>query len=266
MSVAASIKLHLPMMRRYARALTGSTKRGDAHVALVLEALLADPDALPVEWDLRLGIYRMLSSILPSFGEDTDKGKSPHAWENIAYHRFSTVLPVAKQAFVLVMVEEVSLADTAWILELDEAEVRALLASVFLEIAMQISTDVLMLEDEPMIAIELEQMIRSIGHTVIGIARNYREALANYSRVHPGLVIADIQLADGTSGIDAANEMLGRTRDAPPIVFVSAYPQRLLTVERPEPTFLITKPYQKDMVMAIISQALFFDGVPEAVA
>jgi DNA-binding LytR/AlgR family response regulator len=71
------------------------------------------------------------------------------------------------------------------------------------------------------------------------------------------MILADIQLADGSSGIDAVNEILG-VLDVP-VVFITAYPERLLTGERPEPAFLITKPFKPEMVKAVISQALFFD-------
>jgi ABC-type uncharacterized transport system permease subunit len=69
--------------------------------------------------------------------------------------------------------------------------------------------------------------------------------------------LADIQLADGSSGLDAVNEIL-RTF-AVPVIFITAFPERLLTGTKPEPTFLIRKPYQVDAVKAVVSQALFFD-------
>jgi CheY-like chemotaxis protein len=73
----------------------------------------------------------------------------------------------------------------------------------------------------------------------------------------PGLILADIQLADGSSGLDAVNELL-QSFEAP-VIFITAYPERFLTGERPEPAFLIPKPYQPATVSAVISQALFFD-------
>ena len=76
------------------------------------------------------------------------------------------------------------------------------------------------------------------------------------ARHRPGLVLADIQLADGSSGIDAVKDILGRF-DVP-VIFITAFPERLLTGERPEPTFLITKPFQPETVKAAIGQALFF--------
>ena len=44
------------------------------------------------------------------------------------------------------------------------------------------------------------------------------------------------------------------------MIFITAFPERLLTGERPEPTFLITKPFQRSTVKAAIAQALFFDS------
>jgi hypothetical protein len=44
-----------------------------------------------------------------------------------------------------------------------------------------------------------------------------------------------------------------------PVIFITAYPERFLTGERPEPAFLIAKPFQPATVSAIASQALFFE-------
>ena len=67
----------------------------------------------------------------------------------------------------------------------------------------------------------------------------------------------DIQLADDSSGIDAVKDILHEFKV--PVIFITAFPERLLTGERPEPTFLITKPFQRSTVKAQIAQALFFD-------
>jgi CheY-like chemotaxis protein len=83
------------------------------------------------------------------------------------------------------------------------------------------------------------------------------EAVAQALARRPGLVLADIQLADDSSGIDAVKDILHEF--SVPVIFITAFPERLLTGERPEPTFLITKPFQRSTVKAAIAQALFFD-------
>jgi CheY-like chemotaxis protein len=121
---------------------------------------------------------------------------------------------------------------------------------------------VLLVEDEMLIALDLERMLRELGHNVVGIARTHTEAVAAAKEHRPGLVLVDIRLADGSSGIDAANEIqaMGRV----PMVFVTAYPELLLTGQRPEPTFLLAKPFQVDDLRVVVSQALFFEPRPQA--
>jgi CheY-like chemotaxis protein len=104
---------------------------------------------------------------------------------------------------------------------------------------------------------DLEALVTELGHRVTHIARTEKEALNAIAEHEPGLVLADIHLADGSSGLDAVNGILAAC--AVPVIFITAYPERLLTGERPEPTFLVTKPFRPEVVKAIISQALFFD-------
>ena len=124
-------------------------------------------------------------------------------------------------------------------------------------IARQVATDIMIIEDEPLIAMDIEQMVTDLGHRVTGIARTHTEALDLFHRTQPKMILADIQLADGSSGLDAMKDILQMT--TLPVIFITAFPERLLTGERPEPTFLVTKPFNPDMVKALISQALFFN-------
>jgi CheY-like chemotaxis protein len=171
--------------------------------------------------------------------------------------------PRARQAFLLIAVEDFSPGEAALVLDVDEEELRQLVDEAGREIARQIATDVVVIEDEPLIALDLQHIVTSLGHRVVKIARTEQQAIDAVKRAKPGLILADIQLADGSSGLDAVNEILRSF--SVPVVFVTAYPQRLLTGTRPEPTFLITKPFHPDSIKAIVSQALFFDirGRPE---
>jgi CheY-like chemotaxis protein len=115
----------------------------------------------------------------------------------------------------------------------------------------------MIIEDEAIIAMDIESIIRGMGHSVTGIARTRDGAVALAKRERPDLILADIQLADNSSGIDAVNQIL---RDLPdmPVIFVTAFPERLLTGERPEPAFLITKPFSEEQIRSAVSQAMFF--------
>ena len=142
-------------------------------------------------------------------------------------------------------------------LGVSESEFGQLLSEASTEISRQVATEIMIIEDEPLIAMDIEQMVESLGHTVVSIARTHKEAVNLFNQTSPRMILADIQLADGSSGIDAVNDILNT--HSVPVIFITAFPERLLTGERPEPTFLVTKPFNPEMVKALISQALFFD-------
>jgi DNA-directed RNA polymerase specialized sigma24 family protein len=257
MSLSERIAPHLPLLRRYARAVSGSQTSGDAYVAAVLEALIADVTAFPDASTDRVALYKLFASMFGSVNVDIKPLESPFAWEKRAAANLAAVPPTERQAFILVSVEGFSADETAEILGVDESEIGGLLDSAAREISSQVATEIMIIEDEPLIAMDIEAMVEDLGHTVTGIAKTRDEAIELFALTQPKMVLADIQLADGSSGIDAVNHIL-KTSNIP-VIFITAFPERLLTGERPEPAFLVTKPFDPDMVKALISQALFFN-------
>jgi len=256
MSIARSIAPHLPYLRRFARALEGAQAGGDAFVAATLEALIEDPSIFPADVASKVGLYRVFVKLWSS----THRGEKPlrgGVLGDALQRNLEALTPASRQAFLLRTVEGFSLEDVAAILEIGADEAARLVDTGGREIAEQVATSVLIIEDEPIIALDIESMVRELGHEVTGVARTHREAVAMVKARPPGLVLADIQLADGSSGLDAVNEIL-TTLDAP-VIFITAFPERLLTGEKPEPAFLVTKPFRPETVKATISQALFFD-------
>lgn len=254
MSRSQLVAEHLPLLRRYARALTGSQASGDAYVAAMLEALLQDPSLLDDNKGARTGLFRLFTKIWNSVS--INDGVEEPSSQAASERRLSNITPLARQAFLLLSLEGFSEEEVAHILDKDVSEVRTLTDTAGRELASEIATDVLIIEDETFIAMDLESLVRNLGHNVIGVARTHTDALALAKTKRPGLILADIQLADGSSGLEAVNELL-ETFEVP-VVFITAYPERFLTGERPEPAFLISKPFQPAMVSAVASQALFF--------
>lgn len=260
MPLSKEIAPHLPYLRRYARALTGSQASGDAYVVSTLEAIIEDPKAFPTDHGFRAGLYKVFSQLWSSLAincaeSDVDE-TSPHEFSPIE-RNLAALTPRSRQAFLLKSVESFTDGDIASILNIPIGQVHELIAECGREMARCVSTDVLIIEDEVVISADLAMIAQDLGHSVIGVARTRDEARAIVKEKKPGLVLADIQLADGSSGIDAANDIISDLEV--PIIFITAYPERLLTGERPEPTFLISKPYRVDAVKATISQSLFFD-------
>jgi CheY-like chemotaxis protein len=258
MSISEAIAPQLPYLRRFARALCGSQASGDAYVVAMLEALAADPSLFPADLEPRVATYQTFLKVWNSVRLNQETVDiSGSARLAAADRKLEAITPLARQAFLLLAVEEFTTADAALIFDTDEEGVKSLVEQAATEIAEQVATNVLIIEDEPMIAIDLADLVTGLGHDVCETARTHKEAVAAFRKHEPGLVLADIQLADGSSGLDAINEIL-ETFDVP-VIFITAYPERLLTGSRPEPTFLVNKPFRTETVQAVISQALFFD-------
>ena len=218
------------------------------------ESLIADPKTLETAPNQRVALYRLFTKIWNSVAVN---GTADAAVPRLAPEQHITqITPRPRQAFLLVALEGFSEDDAAKILDCDLATLRGLVEEFGRELAAEIATDVLIIEDETFIAMDIEALVESLGHRVIGVARTHSEAVALARQKRPGLILADIQLADGSSGLDAVNELLASFEV--PVIFITAYPERFLTGQRPEPAFLIAKPFQLAVVSAVASQALFF--------
>jgi DNA-directed RNA polymerase specialized sigma24 family protein/CheY-like chemotaxis protein len=246
----------LPYLRRYARALCGSQQSGDAYVRELLEAALSDPALRAEIGPGRVALYRAFTRIWSRGHVEVVHSGDPQGHEATAQARLERIPPLHRQALLLTTLEEFSDAEAGEVLGLTAAEVSALVSRAVAEIDSETATTVLIIEDEPLIAMQLETLVADLGHAVTATAATRSQAVAAFERTAPGLVLADIQLADRSSGIDAVEDILRIAQV--PVVFITAYPERLLTGERPEPTYLVTKPFREDMVRVAISQALFF--------
>ncbi len=256
MSLLARLAPHLPYVRRYARALTGDQTTGDHYVRVALEALAAGERVLESNLTPRVALYHVFHAIWLSTGAQLEPPADTNEGSDDASRRLMRIAPRSRQAFLLTALEGFTPSEAAQILGADFAEVERLIGEAQAEIDAELATEVLIIEDEPVIAADIEALVTELGHTVVDIAATRTEAVDAINRRTPGLVLADIQLADGSSGIDAVKDILARF-DVP-VIFITAFPERLLTGERPEPTFLITKPFQPETVKAAIGQALFF--------
>ncbi|MDR3461783.1 MAG: response regulator [Beijerinckiaceae bacterium] len=258
MSVSKAIASHIPYLRRFARALTGNQASGDAYVLASLEAIVGDPDGFDPGPDARAALYRTFLKVWGAMPVNThvdQSGISPD--ESGARRNLDAITLRPRIAFLLSALEGFDVTETGRVLECSEDEAAALIDEASKEIARQIQTNVLIIEDEPFIALDLQTLVEELGHHVVGVARTHQEAVEAASRRRPGLILADIQLADGSSGLEAVNQILSTF--SVPVIFITAYPERFLTGAAPEPAFLITKPFGVNSLKAVVSQALFFD-------
>jgi CheY-like chemotaxis protein len=255
MNVSQALAPHLPYLRRYARALAGSRESGDAYVRAALTALLEGEHALDEELPPRVALYQLFHKIWPSAGAHRDRSM-PEKVSQLPDERLLLLSAGRRAALLLTAMESFTLDEAGAILGQSPEEVERAVVEAQKAVESQLVSKVLIIEDEPIIALDLENLVTELGHEVVGTAATYEDAVAQANSRKPGLILADINLGEGGSGIDAVSKILDRF-DVP-VIFVTAYPERLLTGERPEPTYLIAKPFLPETVQATVGQALFF--------
>ncbi|HTP78347.1 MAG TPA: response regulator [Rhizomicrobium sp.] len=259
MSMTQSFAPHLPYLRRYARALTGSQASGDAYVRAALTALLEGDQTAPDSVSARIGLYRVFHAIWSSASgrvDDSSPGGKSAKGASAPEARLAALDGHKRAALLLTAVESFSIDDAAYILDVTPGEVERAIVDTQATIDRDLQSRVLIIEDEPIIALDLENLVTELGHDVVGVAASRKEAVALALAEKPGLVLADINLGQGGSGIDAVSDILA-SFDIP-VIFITAYPEKLLTGERPEPTYLVAKPFLPETVQATVGQALFF--------
>ncbi len=255
MAVSDSIAHDLPFLRRYARALTGSQVSGDRYAAATLESVLVDDAALKAASTPKIGLFHCFHRIWESAGKPLGEDEDILAARAQVHLRGLT--PNSREALLLHAIEAFTLPEIAQIMATDDHQVQLLLDAAIREMEASVTGKVLVIEDEAIIAMDIVDIVRHVGHSVTGVARTRREAVDLASRDRPDLILSDIHLADDSSGIDAVNDILAQF-DAIPVIFITAFPERLLTGDKPEPAFLITKPFSEEQLRSAVSQAMFF--------
>ncbi|NSX54002.1 response regulator [Parasulfitobacter algicola] len=255
--LTTQIGIHLPFLRRYARALTGSQNSGDKYAIATLEAILEDALVLDSEMAVKTALFKAFHAIWQTTGAPVSSEETGLRAE--AQRHLSKLTTNTREALLLHTVEEFTFSEVAKIMQIDTVEAEHLIKVARQEMEDFIAGSVLIIEDEAIIAMDLETLVADMGHRVTGVARTRASAHDLAKSDHPDLILADIQLADNSSGIDAVNDILSELGDRP-VIFITAFPERLLTGDRPEPAFLISKPYTEDQVRSAVSQAMFFSS------
>jgi ABC-type hemin transport system ATPase subunit len=98
--------------------------------------------------------------------------------EGIAQARLARITPLSRQALLLTAMEGFTPEDTGYLIGAEPDEVEALVAEALAEIERQTRAEVLIIEDEPIIAMDIETIVRDLGHSVTGVAVTRDEAVA----------------------------------------------------------------------------------------
>jgi len=257
------IAANLPYLRRYARALTGSQTTGDAYAAATLEAILEDTSIFDQTGNAKVALFSAFHLVWASAGAPL--GEPDSRLSEKAQNHMAQLTPNTREALLLHAIEGFTQEEIGVIMQIESAEASELIEIAQREMANSVAGKVMIIEDEAIIAMDISAIVKEMGHSITGIARTRTEAVTLASSDKPDLILADIQLADNSSGIDAVNDILKQFDDVP-VIFITAFPERLLTGQKHEPAFLITKPYHEDQVRSAVSQAMFFASTETLVA
>jgi CheY-like chemotaxis protein/DNA-directed RNA polymerase specialized sigma24 family protein len=251
----------LPDLRRYARALSGSRALGDGWIAACLESLLSNPARLRPGDDVKFEMLRRLHRC----AKRATGGAPGQAAENEPRDRLEREmldLPlVDRQILLLVALEGFSLDRAALLTGLRRCDAARRLDAVRRRLSARVPARVLIIEDEPIVAMDLVTVVRNAGHVSTGVAPTNRRALELARDRAPDLILADVRLRSGESGIAAIKEIL--RAGALPVIFVTGYPERVLTREGIEPSLLVPKPFDPEFLGRAINQAVS-GGLPAA--
>jgi CheY-like chemotaxis protein/DNA-directed RNA polymerase specialized sigma24 family protein len=261
--IVQTIAANLPYLRRYARALTGNQGTGDRYAVAALEALLEDPQAIVDADSAKIALFRAFHLVWSSAGAPL--GQADTELSRRAQNHMASLTTNSREALLLFAIEGFGYDDISRIMQIEPDDASELIDAAKREMLDSVTGAVLVIEDEAIIAIDIQGIVIDMGHRVTGIARTRTTAVDLAARDRPDLILADIQLADKSSGIDAVRDILEQFDDVP-VIFITAFPERLLTGQRPEPAFLIAKPYTEDQVRSAVSQAMFFSSTETLLA
>ena len=255
--IATTVGQNLPYLRRYARALTGAQDRGDQYAIATLEAILGEPESYDTSLQPKTALFKVFHSIWSSSGAPLSDGET--GIRSRAQGHLSRLTSGTREALLLHTIEEMPYEDIATVMSIGTDEAQSLVSIAYDEMSKSVTGRVMIIEDEAIIAVDLEGIVADMGHKVTGVARTEQGAVDLAKRELPDLILSDIQLADNSSGIDAVNRIVANHPEIP-VIFITAFPERLLTGEGPEPAFLISKPYTEEQVRSAVSQAMYMSS------
>ena len=229
----------LPYARRFARAMSGSQESGDRLVAEALPTVMSGEVAAS---NARTALYKAIVQRSGGVAAASDKLSARQ-----------------RQLLLLTSLEELTVEQAAGVVDLPVDDAAIELAEARQHLLAVTATSVLIIEDEPIIAMDIEELVRGCGHTVVAVAGTEAEAVEAAERHRPGLILADINLGPGGDGQQAVVRIM--RRQYAPVIFVTAYPERLLTGESVEPAFVITKPFEP-LALAIATYQAVTGGIP----
>ena len=110
--MSEAITRTLPFLRRYARAVTGSQKRGDEWVRLCAEVVMAQPDLITKIEDTKLGVFTLFHRLRQPFG-NLEEGAGEDSVSGRLKESLTDMAPLQRQVLLLTVLEGFTVSDAA---------------------------------------------------------------------------------------------------------------------------------------------------------
>lgn len=243
-----------PSVRQYGRVIVGSTHWGDHLVARALEDISADPE-LGLSPSHSRNVLRGLSRLWNGwFGANMRDYVSASCADGERHGvRLSKPAGIERQAALLSDYRQLPHEQTAKILNVPTNKVTQACLE-FRKTKIHDGATVLLIEDDLLIAEAVRAQVETMGHHCSCIAATAEHAIESAFSVTPDLIISDIKLADGTSGLNATRQI---NESVPvPTIYLTAFPELVLTGASHEPEFVLSKPYLPTQLEALMKHVL----------
>lgn len=231
---------HLPELRRYGYAMTGSREQGDGLVERTLMRLVADPGR-PGSDGARVGLFRTFHAV-NGFPDPARQPEPPPRIRDRLVLQVTSLPPETRAIFILGYVLRFTTEEVGRILDMDETTATETIRSARLQLMKFACARVLIIEDDYLIAQEIAHMVENVGQQVCGPVATYADAISCAAGEAPTLVLADIQLRNGRiDGLRAGSDV-AREHQVP-LYVITGYPERIAMDSDVRPARVFTKPF-----------------------
>jgi CheY-like chemotaxis protein len=222
-------------LRRYAYCVLGNRRLSDIAVEAALNGLVSDVISVSGRAISRLDLYRKVNEAAVVTPGNVVSATAASG----LYAQFQRLSREQRQIAALRAVVGLPYCDIASIMDMPEKSVRRTYCEALFTLRDKPAA-VLIIEDEVFIALDLQQIVRNLGFSVAGIAKNRAEALRIAGLTKPKLILADYRLRDDT-GVEVVKAI--REHMSANVIYVTSHPDEVAATRDCDDDLVISKPF-----------------------
>ncbi len=234
-------------LRRYAYCTLGNRNLSDMAVEAALNSLASDVAFVNGRAVSRLDLYRKVNEAASSTAGNVSAAAPSGLFAN-----FQRLPRRVRQVAALRAIVGLPYGDISSIMDMSEKAVRRSYCEALLSMRDKPAA-VLIIEDEVFIALDLQQIVRNLGLSVAGIAKNRAEALRMAELARPKLILADYKLR-GDTGVDVVKAI--RAQMTANVIYITSHPAAVTATRDREDDLVISKPFNPRAIAAAVQTSL----------